>query len=49
MKDYLEQDEASCSSQCHSDFLDCMDSNEDESVCIMKRVPCLCACDRVQN
>ncbi len=35
----------SCSFKCNQEFLGCMNSGEDESVCPMKRAPCVCKCD----
>ena len=34
-----------CSQKCDSQFRDCLNSGEHESVCRMRRVPCDCSCN----
>ncbi|MEZ4524903.1 MAG: hypothetical protein R2941_03170 [Desulfobacterales bacterium] len=39
-----EKREKACIDNCSASYRKCIDSGEHESVCKMKRVPCLCKC-----
>lgn len=34
-----------CFNKCHESLKDCMNRGEDESVCRMEQVPCICRCN----
>jgi len=44
MEEKSENRDMSCSFKCNQDYFECVEKGEHESVCAMKRAPCMCSC-----